>query len=144
MPTHTWSWIQDIHPGMAIGQCDQFPDINIVPITDQGQLVRKRNIDITEGILRKFHHLSRPTVSRCTSTLNKLLVKVDRSLSSFARGSANYAIIHDQLMEHVAWQDPFRTVSNMNTRYLVIFATQIRSLSGNPPFNLLRGTDWRG
>src|SRR3546814_3341893 len=45
MPSNAWAGLQDIHPGMPIGESDHFPHIQIKAIGDHCQLSGTRNID---------------------------------------------------------------------------------------------------
>lgn len=58
VPSDSRTRLQDIHPGMTIGQTNELPDIDIQLVADNRQLIRERNIDITEAIFRQLAHFS--------------------------------------------------------------------------------------
>src|SRR3546814_14864632 len=50
MPSNAWAGLQDIHPGMPIGESDHFPHIQIKAIGDHWQLIGNGHLQIAIAV----------------------------------------------------------------------------------------------
>ena len=106
---------QDVNTRMAVCQLDQLKYVNAHLVADDGQLVCVSDIDITEGILGQLAHFGGQVVGLVNDTLLKhLLVDGCRHFSSLRRAGADDAVIVLQLVHHVARDNAFRTMCNVN------------------------------
>ena len=47
----TGSWLKDLHARVAIGQADEFPDIDAQLVADQRELIGKGDVDVAVSVL---------------------------------------------------------------------------------------------
>ena len=80
---------------MAIGQGNQFPNIDIQLMADGGKLIGESNIHITEAVLSELGHFSSASSGGYTITFYYDFVELAGHFGALGRHTANHAIIFD-------------------------------------------------
>jgi hypothetical protein len=88
--------LQNVDPGMPVGKADQFPDINIQLVANQGKFIGKGDIHVAERILCEFAHFRSAGVCGDAVANDKCFIQGRGRLRAFGRHAADYAVVFNQ------------------------------------------------
>ncbi len=114
MAADTRARLQDIDPGVHIGDTDDFIHIQMVRMAYFGQFIGKGDIDIPVGVFDHLGHLGDPDICHHHVALTKGIVKFFDLLSDVAVVRPDGTRIIFQFMDHVTGNDPLRCVDQVN------------------------------
>ena len=113
MPAYAGAGLQDIYPGMLVGNADDLVHIHAVRPADLGQLVGIGNVDIPEGIFYHLGHLRGADIRKHDLALAEAGVNIPDARGNLRAVSADGAVVAAQLIEHVAGDDPLRGMGQL-------------------------------
>ncbi len=137
--------LENVHPGMVIGQLDELPHIDIELVADHGKLVGKGDIHIAVAVFGELAHLGGAGVGDDALAFNKYFVERTGHIASFLGHSADDAIIGHQFAHHMPGQDALGAVGHLHIRLFpsLLGECEIRADLSEPGGQLLGGADGR-
>ena len=106
--------LQDIHAGVVIGQTDEFPDVDLETVADDGQFVGKGDSGVAGGVFGELAHFRGAGVGEEQFPLDEDTIDLGRTAGAVQREAADDAVVGDQLFDHLAGQDALGAVGNVD------------------------------
>ena len=114
MSTYTRTWLKDIYTRVHIADADDFVDVHIVVTAYTCKFVSEGYVDSTEGILNDFSHLCSTDISNNDIPLTEVCIILLNLLTNLARVCTNSAIVVEKFVNHIARNNTFRSVYEIN------------------------------
>ncbi|MNZ59700.1 hypothetical protein D3C78_777440 [compost metagenome] len=146
MATDAWSGLQDIDARVAVGQVDQFPDIDIQLVADDRQFIGEGDIHVAEAVFGQLAHFGGAGVGDHALAFDEDLVQAGGGGRALGGHAADHAVVLYQLAQHMAGQYALGAVGDTDVGLFAVGLreAQVRAGLGQPGGHLLGGTDWRG
>ena len=78
VPADPWPGIENVHPGMPIGEGDHLPHVEPHSVGDHGEFVGEGDVDVEIGILDQLGHLGRAGIGSDARVAHEALVEGER------------------------------------------------------------------
>lgn len=102
--------LQDVDPGVLVGDADDLIDVHAAHAADLGELVGEGDVDGAEGVLHDLGHLGGADVGDGDLAPAERRVEVGDPLPDLRVVRAYRAVVVDELVDHVAGDDALRGV----------------------------------
>ncbi|MOA39331.1 hypothetical protein D3C78_1610990 [compost metagenome] len=100
--TYPRTRLQDIDPWVAVGQADQFPDVDVQLVADDRQLVGEGDVHVTEAVLRQLAHFRSAGVGDDALAFDENLVQGGSRGRAFRRHTTDHTVVLHQFAQHMA------------------------------------------
>jgi hypothetical protein len=132
MASDARAWLENFHAGVPIGEFDELPNVDIEFVADKGELVRKGDVDVAEGIFGELGHLGCAGIGGEALAFNEDLIELFGEGCGGGGEATDDPVIADNFPENVAGKDPFRAVGDVEVEL------------GEPFGEFFSGADRRG
>lgn len=112
--------VQDMDPGVQVREADEFPDVDVVVIADQRELVREGDVDVPESVLGELRHLGGARRGEDAVSLDENIVQVTRPHCALAGDAPDDPVVVDEFLQDVSREDTLGAVGDGDVRSLSV------------------------
>ena len=106
--------LQNADPGVTIGEADQFPDVDVVAIADDRELVGERDVDVTKGVLGELGHFGQASTGLEHLAAHELAIEVGGRLGRGVIDAADDAVVLHEFGQDAAGQHALRAMGDQH------------------------------
>ena len=126
--------LQDVDAGVAVGEIDQFPDVDPEFVADQREFVGVGDVDVAVGVFGEFAEFGGARMGGEAGAFDEGFVEPCGGFGAAGGHAADDSVVADEFLEDVAGQDAFGAVGDLNVGvvFLLLREGEIRALGGEP------------